>query len=116
MRVNVKNMQRVPHVHRFTLNIRINGRDRCDTCPYRDPRPFRRSIGGIRPMYDFEKERLLIALLPKKTNDELKAMILKRDKDAKISKMKKSELVSTLTQIVKNDTNFDPTLLVGTSK
>lgn len=95
----VKHMQRVPHVHTFRKGITVKGRDVCDNCPFHSKR--RKSLGTKREAYDFEAKRLLIALLPKKTNEELRTMILNRDKNAKVSKMKKADLVSTLVGMVK---------------
>lgn len=101
MRVNVKNMQRVPHVHRSAVkNVKINGRYVCDTCPYRWSRP--KSVGTTREMYDFEKKMILKESLPTMTVPKLREMLLKNNPNAKgVSKMRKDELVSTLVDMVK---------------
>lgn len=87
MRVNVRNMQRVPHRHNFQTE-KINGRLACSSCPYRVPR---------------KDSKTVTALPVTKTRDfnSLKAtdlLALARKSGLKVtSKTRKAELVELLT-------------------
>lgn len=100
-RINVRNMQRTPHVHIF--GDRINGRDVCDSCPYRAQRHHIISAFGNDTVTirledeNFEKKLVLLATIPNLTVPELKEMILKHNPNATgLSKMRKLELMTTL--------------------
>ena len=99
----VKHMQRVPHVHTYRNYTVINGRDVCDSCPYRIPRwKIHKPLGTKREMYDFEKRNLLAIAYPKLTADELRFKLRDKQPNRKgISKMRKPELVSALLELVK---------------
>lgn len=101
--MNVKYMQRVPHVHTYHNYTVINGRDVCDSCPYRIPRwKMPKPLGTKREMYDFEKRGLLAISLPRLTADELRFKLRQKAPTTKgISKMRKPELVSALLDLVK---------------
>lgn len=90
----VKNMQRVPHLHTFRNGIRVNGRDVCDSCPHRDPRPMR--LGSKREAYSFEAKRIREAALMQMTIPTLKEWVANRPGLKVGSKMRKPELVSAI--------------------
>lgn len=94
----VKHMQRTPHLHRFTKNLMVNGRDLCDTCPYRVPRwKMPKSLGTKREVYNFEAELLNRTAFEGMTVPNLKELLLKRKPDTKgVSKMRKPDLVNAL--------------------
>lgn len=105
-RINVRDMQRVPHVHVF--GDRINGRDVCDSCPFRAKRhriisAFGNDTVTIRlEDKSFDQKFVTALTLQGLTVPELKGNLLKQNPNIKgISKMRKPELVSALLELVK---------------
>lgn len=102
-RINVRNMQRIPHHHTYRNYVVINGRDVCDTCPYRIPRwKIHKPLGTKREAYDFEVKFLLKETIPTMTVPKLRETLVKRNPNAKgVSKMRRAELVSAILDLVK---------------
>lgn len=101
MKVNVKNMQRVKHVH--DQRMVKNRRYWCSKCNYAWPRRIfyvHKSPGTLRPAYDFEQElinKVIAKNYSKLTVPALVELVRKRKPNLSgVSKMRKAELVSAL--------------------
>lgn len=99
MRVNVRDMQRV--IHRHVFGDRINGRDVCDSCPFRAKRHRTISAFGTkRPAYDFElaeMNKVFANNYNALTVPVLREKVIKRKPNLTgVSKMRKPELIAAL--------------------